>query len=95
MAQLRELRVVVDQPVVAAGEESDRVDGGALQGLNEPVRVELAADAGDLLGSVEIQVDLTECELGHGFFHRDGAAWAGVMTPQARRAPALPVGWVV
>jgi hypothetical protein len=49
MAQLDELHVVVDYPVMAPGEERNRAHRGTLQSIHEPLRVELTADAGDLL----------------------------------------------
>ena len=50
---------VIGDAVVALGEDGDRIDIGIGEGLGEGFGVEARADAGNALGGVEIEVDLT------------------------------------
>jgi len=59
VSQLGELCIVIDPPVVTAGEQSDRVHGSALQRLDELGRVKFTADPGNLFGSMEVEVYLS------------------------------------
>ena len=56
------LRVVEDHAVMAAGEAGDRVHVGVDQLLRPGRGVELAADVGQLLAGVEVEVDLAVAE---------------------------------
>ena len=56
------LGVVEDHAVVAAGEAGDRVHVGVDQLLRPGRGVELAADVGELLAGVEVEVDLAVAE---------------------------------
>ena len=56
------LGVVEDHAVMAAGEAGDRVHVGVDQLLCPGRGVELAADVGELLAGVEVEVDLAVAE---------------------------------
>ena len=56
------LGVVEDHAVMAAGEAGDRVHVGVDQLLRPGRGVELAADVGELLAGVEVEVDLAVAE---------------------------------
>ena len=49
---------IVRPAVMALGEDGDRVDMRLLERRHEVVGIERRADAGDMLGGVEVEVDL-------------------------------------
>ena len=83
---VREPRLVVDPTVVAAGEEGDAVDVGGLEGARERVGVEGGADAGKVLGGVEVEVDLAEAEFG---------VHAGAFGRLPEKTAAIRMAWPV
>jgi hypothetical protein len=64
---LRESRgIVIDHAVVTAREAGDRVDMSGLERVGELIGIEPAADAGDQLAGMEVEVDLSVAQVDHG-----------------------------
>ena len=93
VAALREAPgVVVDEPVVAAGEAGDRVHPGPGEGGRELLRVESRGHVLHLGARVEVEVDLPELEGGGSLGGADGPPGEDLERGQAgpRRDHELP-----
>jgi len=78
-------RVVIHPAMMATCKAGDRVHPCSLQCGGELLRVERFSDAGNLLGGMEIQVDLSEAQLSGG--HRS-ISFLG--TQSRTGAPSIP-----